>query len=76
MLVSALLFVLGFGIGTYYNMYYLILSSFSIVLLFFILWHQLNEISGLKVMITIGYLFGHHAGFLLGAYVSLPNNKQ
>ncbi|AYO83739.1 MULTISPECIES: hypothetical protein [Methylobacterium] len=70
MLLAAVLFVVGVLIGWSYTMLVMIATSILIMVGALILFAFGPGLDLLHVLIVLGYLTAHQAGYLLGAYCS------
>ncbi|KNY21791.1 hypothetical protein [Methylobacterium sp. ARG-1] len=70
MLLAAVLFVAGVLIGWSYTMLVMIATSILIMVGALILFAFGPGLDLLHVLIVLGYLTAHQAGYLLGAYCS------
>ena len=76
MVVAALLFLVGWLIGRSYSVIVVAMTSSVILFAAMTIIMSVYGMDLLRVLIVIGYLTAHQAGYLLGAYLSgCPENS-
>ncbi|MBN4096729.1 MULTISPECIES: hypothetical protein [Methylobacterium] len=70
MVVAALLFLVGWLLGRSYSVIILALTSSVILFTATTIFVSVYGIDLLRVLIVLGYLTAHQAGYLLGAYLT------
>ncbi|KQS67459.1 hypothetical protein ASG32_12155 [Methylobacterium sp. Leaf361] len=70
MVVAALLFLVGWLLGRSYSVIILALTSSVILFTTTTIFVSVYGIDLLRVLIVLGYLTAHQAGYLLGAYLT------
>lgn len=70
MLVAAMLFGIGWFIGRAFTAIILGMTSCVIMFTALTIFFSVYGLDFLHVLITVGYLAAHQAGYLLGAYCS------
>ncbi|MGU3467729.1 hypothetical protein ACLBXO_23045 [Methylobacterium sp. C33D] len=77
MVVAALLFVVGWLIGRSYSVIVVALTSSVILVTAATIFVSVYGIDLLRVLIVMGYLTAHQAGYLVGAYsTGYPENDR
>ncbi|WCS25159.1 hypothetical protein LOK46_29230 [Methylobacterium sp. NMS14P] len=70
MVVAALLFLVGWLIGRSYSVIVVAMTSSVILFTAMTIFMSVYGIDLLRVLLVMGYLTAHQAGYLLGAYLS------
>ncbi len=76
MIIAGILFLIGLLIGLSRGYPAILLASAALTLIAFPTWIIRGEFGLFVMLVWIGYLFALQAGFLLGGYFALPEEKQ
>jgi hypothetical protein len=75
MIIAGILFLTGLLIGLSRGYPAIIAASAAMTVIAFSTWLIRDELDLFRVLVWIGYLFALQAGFMLGGYLSLPENE-